>query len=72
MTHIIENDYYFIDLDGKPTLWGRWNPEYVNWYPLHVSDRKLNSAHLIAGLQLAYHLTGKEIYKYINAVFTAG
>jgi len=63
MTHIIENDYYFVDVDGKPTRWGRWNPEYVNWYPLYVSDRKLNSAHLIAGLQLAYSLTGKEIYK---------
>ena len=63
MTHIIENDYYFVDVDGKPTRWGRWNPEYVNWYPDYVSDRKLNSAHLIAGLQLAYHLTGKKIYK---------
>ncbi len=63
MTHIIENNYYFVDVDGKPTRWGRWNPEYVNWYPLYVSDRKLNSAHLIAGLQLAYDLTGKEIYK---------
>lgn len=63
MTHIIENDYYFVDYDGKPTRWGRWNPEYVNWYPMYVSDRKLNSAHLIAGLQLAYSLTGKEIYK---------
>lgn len=63
MTHIIENDYYFVDYDGKPTRWGRWNPEYVNWYAPYVSDRKLNSAHLIAGLQLAYSLTGKEIYK---------
>ena len=63
MTHIIDNNYYFIDADGKPTLWGRWNPEYVNWYPKYVSDRKLNSLHLIAGLQLAYSLTGKEIYK---------
>ena len=63
MTHIIENDYYFVDIDGKPTLWGRWNPEYVNWYPETVTDRKLNSAHLTAGLQLAYTLTGKEIYK---------
>ena len=63
MTHIIENDYYFVDVDGKPTRWGRWNPEYVNSYPRSVSDRKLNSAHLIAGLQLAYHLTGKKKYK---------
>lgn len=63
MTHIIENDYYFVDVDGKPTRWGRWNPEYVNWYAPYVSDRKLNSAHLIAGFQLAYSMTGKGIYK---------
>ena len=63
MTHIIDNNYYFIDVDGQPTRWGRWNPEYVNSYAKYVDDRKLNSAHLIAGLQLAYSLTGKEKYK---------
>ncbi len=63
MTHIIENDYYFVDADGKPTLWGRWHPDYVHQFPKHVYDRKLNSTHLITGLQLAYALTGKEIYK---------
>lgn len=63
MTHILDNNYYFIDIDGKPTKWGRWNPEYVNAYAPYVSDRKLNSAHLVAGLQLAYSLTGKERYK---------
>ncbi|WP_020528904.1 hypothetical protein [Flexithrix dorotheae] len=63
MTHIIENDYYFIDADGEPTLWGRWNPDYVHQFPRNVYDRKLNSTHLITGLQLAYALTGKEIYK---------
>ena len=63
MTHIIDNNYYFIDVDGQPTRWGRWNPEYVNSYAKYVDDRKLNSAHLIAGLQLAFSLTGKEKYK---------
>lgn len=62
MTHIMDNDYYFVDDDGKPTRWGRWNPEYVNWYAPYVSDRKLNSSHLIAGFQLAYSLTGNEKY----------
>jgi hypothetical protein len=63
MTHIIDNNFYYIDIDGKPTKWGRWNPEYVNSYAKYVDDRKLNSAHLIAGLELAYKLTGKEKYK---------
>ncbi|MBY0480142.1 MAG: hypothetical protein K2Q21_02205 [Chitinophagaceae bacterium] len=63
LTHIIENNYYFVDADGKPTHWGRWNPEYINWYPESISDRKLGSTTIIAGLQLGYALTGKSIYK---------
>lgn len=63
LTHIIDNNYYFIDADGKPTRWGRWNPEYINWYPESVGDRKLGSTTIIAGLQLGYALTGKAIYQ---------
>jgi hypothetical protein len=60
--HIIRNDYYLIDVDGQPTLWGRWHPEYVNWYPHTIVDRRLNSAEIIAALHLAHHLTGRPIY----------
>ena len=63
LTHIIENDYYFVDVNGKPTLWGRWNPEYINAYPRSIRDRRLGSLHLIAGLQLGYDLTGKDVYR---------
>lgn len=63
LTHIIDNDYNFVDLDGKPTLWGRWNPEYINWYAKTISDRKLGSTDIIAGLELGYGLTGKAVYK---------
>lgn len=63
MDHIVRNNWYLIDWDGKPTLWGRWNPEYVNWFPPSIVDRKLNSAEIIAGLQFAYKVTGKELYK---------
>jgi hypothetical protein len=63
MTHIIANNYYFIDVDGEPTLWGRWNAEYVNSYAKTQFDRRLNSCLTVAGLQLAYKLTGKELYK---------
>jgi hypothetical protein len=63
LTHIIDNNYYFVDADGKPTLWGRWNPEYINSFPESVGDRRLGSTTIIAGLQLGYALTGKEKYK---------
>ncbi|MBD2699178.1 hypothetical protein IC229_00920 [Spirosoma sp. BT702] len=63
MSHIISHDLYLIDFDGKPTLWGKWNPEYVNAFPINVGDRKLNSSNITAMLQTAYHFTKKEKYK---------
>lgn len=63
MQHIVDNDLYLIDFDGKPTTWGRWNPEYVNNFPTNIGDRKLNSSNIVAMLQTAYHFTHKEIYK---------
>jgi len=63
MSHILKNDLYLIDYDGKPTRWGRWNPTYVNGLPISVGDRKLNSSNIIAMLQTAYHFTKKEKYK---------
>lgn len=63
MQHVLDNDYYLVDYDGKPTTWGRWNPEYVNVRPKMVGDRKLNASNITAMLQTAYHFTKKEIYK---------
>ena len=63
MDHIVRNNWYLVDYDGKPTQWGRWNPEYVNRFPRQVGDRRLNSAEIISFLQAAYHFTGKELYR---------
>ncbi|GAH97438.1 unnamed protein product, partial [marine sediment metagenome] len=30
MSHVVKNDFYMIDWNGEPTLWGKWNPDYVN------------------------------------------
>jgi hypothetical protein len=61
--HILAHDLYLVDVDGKPTLWGRWNPEYVNWFPHSIHDRQLNSAELTASLQLAFSMTGNTRYR---------
>ncbi|QHW01497.1 hypothetical protein GJR95_28865 [Spirosoma endbachense] len=63
MSHIISHDMYLIDFDGKPTMWGKWNPDYVNAFPINVGDRKLNSSNIVAMLQTAYQFTKKEKYK---------
>jgi hypothetical protein len=61
--HILAHNLYLVDVDGKPTLWGRWHPEYVNRYPFSVGDRRLNSAEIIAALQLAWTMTGRPVYR---------
>ena len=63
MDHIIRNDWYLVDWNGKPTAWGRWNPEYVNSFPINVGDRRLNSTLILAFLQTTYHFTKDEFYK---------
>ncbi len=63
MDHIIEHDWYLVTWNGEITRWGRWNPEYVNSFPVNVGDRRLNSTLILAFLQTAYHFTGDEIYK---------
>ena len=61
--YIVKNNLYIIDVDGEPTMWGKWNPDYVNKFPVNVGDRKITSSNIIAFLQTAYHFTGKAIYK---------
>ncbi len=63
MNYIVDNNLYIIDVDGEPTLWGKWNPDYVNSFPTNVGDRKINSSNIIAFLQTAYKFTGKEKYR---------
>lgn len=63
MGYIVDNNLYIIDVDGEPTMWGKWNPDYVNQFPVNVGDRKINSSNIIAFLQTAYKFTGKEKYK---------
>ena len=63
MDHIIDNDWYLVTWNGKPTEWGRWHPDYVNSFPTNVGDRRLNSTLILAFLQTTYHFTGDEKYK---------
>lgn len=61
-SHILDHNLYLVDVDGKPTTWGRWNPEYVNT-PAVGGDRRLNSIEILSFLQLASHVTGSQRFK---------
>ncbi len=63
MTYLVENDFCLVDYNGLPSLWGRWNPQYVNRFNTMIGDRKVYSSNIIAFLQTAYRFTGKEIFR---------
>jgi len=60
MSHIVDNNFQLIDLDGKPTRWGVWCPDSLNnsldwWY-----ERGINSLQILSFLESAYYVTGDE------------
>ena len=57
--YILKSGYVFPDLDGKPTRWGRWNPEYL-LRPYGFNDRGVNGLEVLAFMQSAYAVTGDD------------
>ncbi len=60
--HILDHGYQLIDLDGKPTRWGRWDPEYAKKGEGFLS-RALNSLEALAYMRTAWTITGEERFK---------
>ena len=58
--HILTHGYELIDLDGKPTRWGRWSPRYFEMTP---EDSSLNALELLSFLKTAAHVTGDARYQ---------
>jgi hypothetical protein len=62
VSHIVDHNLFYVDVDGKPTRWGYWNPANINT-PIALHDRRLNSIEILAFLQLAYDLTKDDKFK---------
>jgi hypothetical protein len=60
--HIIDHDWNLIDLDGKPTLWGRWSESYFD-SENGRDDQGLNALELLSFLKTAHHITGLPRFK---------
>jgi hypothetical protein len=63
--HIIDNGWVLRDLDGKPTVWARWEPDFI-YSPQHVAERGLNSAQALNLIATAQHIVG-DTQKYRKA-----
>ncbi len=55
--HIIDNGWVLRDVDGKPTVWARWEPEFIN-SPEHVAEFGLNSGQALTLIATAQHIVG--------------
>jgi hypothetical protein len=59
---IMKNGFMLIDMDGKPTRWGRWDAKYL-LSPYGYSDKGLNGLEAMTFMQTAYALTGDKEFK---------
>ena len=60
--HILDHNFYLVDLDGLPTRWGCWHPDKLNRSPFWRLERGLNSLEMLFYLKVAHHITGKDRY----------
>ena len=59
-THILDNDYQLIDVDGKRTLWGWWGPKEIWKDP---DETGLRALHMLSHLRVALHMAGDERHR---------
>jgi len=60
--HIVDNGFMLRDVDGEPTRWARWDPEYLQT-PYGYYSRGLNGMGAMNYVTTAYHFTGDEKFK---------
>ena len=60
--HIVDNGWVLRDLDGKPTRWARWDPEFLKG-PEGYDQRGLNGVEALAHVTAAYAITGDDKFK---------
>ena len=61
-SYIKDNGFMLIDMDGKPTRWGRWDAKYL-LSPYGYSDKGLNGLEAMTFMQTAYALTGDKEFE---------
>jgi len=57
--HLLQHGWKLIDLDGKPTRWGRWDPEYFGKAGEGNAARGLNGLEILSFIKTAEALTGE-------------
>lgn len=66
--HLIVHGFTLVDHDGKPTRWGRFDPEALNHDPNWHVERGLNSLSMLAYLAVASHITQEPRFEEVAKV----
>jgi len=53
MAGILQNNYQLIDVTGKPTTWGRWDPKDMNQDQFFYDGRGVNSLQILSFINAA-------------------
>jgi hypothetical protein len=56
-SHIVDNGYQLIDVDGKRTRWGWWGPDAIWDDP---DETGLRALHILSHLRVALHMTADD------------
>ena len=57
--HLMDHGWKLIDLDGQPTRWGRWDPEYFGKAGEGNAARGLNGLEILSFIKTAEVVTGE-------------
>jgi hypothetical protein len=61
--YIIDGGYTLRDVDGEPTRWGHWGPQYLNQQPDWRAERWTNALEILAYLRAAEYMTSDPKYR---------
>lgn len=56
---LVDHDYQLVDLDGEVTTYGQFDPGFCNNFLILESDGGRRSLAMLAGLELAFYMTGE-------------
>lgn len=60
--HLIRNKYYLVDLDGRPTRWGRWGLDYFETEEGR-EEQALRATELLSHMLVAAEVTGEPRFR---------
>lgn len=63
---VLEHDMRIVDVDGKPTRWGRYGPDYVS------RGERMNALLWLQALKVAAHVTGADKYTKLYTRWAVG